>query len=100
MENEIIDQKYILSHSYKRELNSLGVKITYFDNFVKEDMLQIKYSDSKLLDFGCYLGTFIILVIINNDWQSPALKMCFDDFRKISINIEIAHKFILENFLK
>ena len=45
--------------------------VTFLDDTRKEDMLQVEYPNSFLLDMGWYQDRYIILVIRDFDWVHP-----------------------------
>ena len=46
-------------------------EIIFLDITQKEDMLQVEYPNSFLLDMGWYQDRYIISVIHNFDWANP-----------------------------
>ena len=46
-------------------------KVIFLDVTRKEDMLQVEYPNSFLLDMGWYQDRYIISVIHNFDWANP-----------------------------
>ena len=46
-------------------------KVIFLDATRKEDMLQVEYPNSCLLDMGWYQDRYIISVIQNFDWTHP-----------------------------
>ena len=46
-------------------------KVIFLDATRKEDMLQVEYPNSFLLDMGWYQDRYIILVIRDFDWVHP-----------------------------
>ena len=46
--------------------------VTFLDDTRKEDMLQVEYPNSFLLDMGWYQDRYIISIIQNFDWTHPA----------------------------
>ena len=46
-------------------------KITFLDGTQKEDMLQVEYPNSFLLDMGWYQDRYIISILQNFDWTHP-----------------------------
>ena len=46
-------------------------KVIFLDATRKEDMLQVEYPNSFLLDMGWYQDRYIISVIHNFDWANP-----------------------------
>ena len=46
-------------------------KVAFLDDTQKEDMLQVEYPNSFLLDMGWYQNRYIISVIQNFDWTHP-----------------------------
>ncbi len=46
-------------------------KIIFLDITQKEDMLQVEYPNSFLLDMGWYQDRYIISIIQNFDWTHP-----------------------------
>ena len=67
---------------------------------LKEDLLQVQYGDSYLLDVGWHpefdkTGKFIIQIIDNYNWEKPLLKKeaSFHDFHKsLSFCVEFIEK--------
>ena len=45
--------------------------VTFLDDTRKEDMLQVEYPNSFLLDMGWYQDRYIISIIQNFDWTHP-----------------------------
>lgn len=45
--------------------------VTFLDDTQKEDMLQVEYPNSFLLDMGWYQDRYIISIIQNFDWTHP-----------------------------
>ena len=45
--------------------------VTFLDGTQKEDMLQVEYPNSFLLDMGWYQDRYIISIIQNFDWVHP-----------------------------
>ena len=46
-------------------------KVAFLDDTQKEDMLQVEYPNSFLLDMGWYQERYIISIIQNFDWTHP-----------------------------
>ena len=46
-------------------------KVIFLDATRKEDMLQVEYPNSFLLDMGWYQDRYIISVIHNFNWANP-----------------------------
>ena len=46
-------------------------KVAFLDDTQKEDMLQVEYPNSFLLDMGWYQDRYIISIIQNFDWTHP-----------------------------
>ena len=53
-------------------------KVSFCDDgiYLKEDLLQVEYSQNKIIDVGWYteLNGFIIYVIQSNNWELPINK--------------------------
>ena len=46
-------------------------RVIFLDDTQKEDMLQVEYPNSFLLDMGWYQDRYIISIIQNFDWVRP-----------------------------
>jgi len=72
------------------------------EDLLKEDLLQVQYGGSYLLDVGWHpefdkTGQFIIQIINNYDWENPLLKKeaSFHDFHKsLSFCVKFIEKLI------
>jgi len=60
---------------------------------LKEDMLQINYQDHLTLDMGWYPEfsdeeSFVVVIILNDDWENPLVKMECRDIFTLEQNLE------------
>lgn len=57
-------------------------KLFFFDqsDLLKEDILQVQYSDDLLLDVGFYGKQYKIFVIKNLNWEEPIVVSTAADF--------------------
>lgn len=46
-------------------------KVEYIDNYKHEDMLQVSYHPSFILDMGWYGDKYIIYIVRDHDWDNP-----------------------------
>jgi hypothetical protein len=73
----VIDLTFITGKITYDELSALrNIDLSNQIDFLKEDMLQVEYHDTHLLDVGWYPsfdinGSFQIRVIKNYDWDIP-----------------------------
>lgn len=70
-----------------------------YHNSLKEDLLQIEFDNSYLIDVGWYPefdknGKFIILLVKNNDWDNPIKEIKTRDLKELD---EIVRFLIKEN---
>lgn len=72
---------------------NLAKPINSQTSFLKEDLLQIVFSNNYLLDLGWYPegdinGNFVIQIVKDYDWDKPVYKkeidFCSDVFQKIN----------------
>lgn len=64
-----------------------------------EDLLQVKYVDSYLLDLGWYPeyevdGKFIVQLIKDGNWDAPKYKACCRSKKELMQILEIAVSFV------
>lgn len=68
-------------------------------DFLGQDLLQVKYFEHYMLDVGWYnksdkKGTFTILCIINQNWEKPLFKTNALKLKDLKKQIEIGIKVI------
>jgi len=108
----VIDLTFITGKITYDELSALrNIDLSNQIDFLKEDMLQVEYHDTHLLDVGWYPsfdinGSFQIRVIKNYDWDIPLTLLKAGTIRLLIEEIIVAQNLInkdtitgLSNFL-
>jgi len=80
---------------------SIDSQLDIIENDLKEDLVYVRFGDAIILDLGWYpefsiQGKFVLMVVKDEDWENPILKLGFRNtgefMRNLSQAIAVADK--------